>query len=703
MPKISKEFYTNREVSWLEFNERVLDEARDKQNPLYERARFLSITQSNMDEWFQVRFASLYHLRHVDDKTDLTGMIPSDQLKLVAKLAGQQIKEQYQLLNNSIQPELAENGLSLVTADELVDAQRQELAAYFHSSVFPILTPMADDQTRPFPFLASESLNLVVKLEQDGESSLAIVQVPDILPRVIEIPESPNQYILLEELIKAFVGELFIGYHVKSASAFHVLRDMEMEVAADDDPNIDILAEVQQKLFERERGAIMRLVHERTMSKKVLERLAKALDIPESRIYAVNGPVELSYLSQLVKFGNDKTANFSKFDEYLDERMNDERIFEVIADHDVLMHHPYDSFKPVVNLIQQAAKDPEVLAIKMTLYRVSGNSPIIKALGEAARSGKQVTALVEVKARFDEENNVHWAQELERQGVHVIYGLKGLKVHAKVALIVRREGDDIKRYVHLGTGNYNDSTAHFYTDMGLLTTDVDLGMDVASVFNVLTGYSDPDYFNYLYMSPNVIRDALIERLQKAREAAKAGRKVKIRFKANSLSDRRIMDALFAASADGVPVEMVVRGIAMMKPQVPDVSESIAIHSIVGRLLEHSRIYIFEIDGVREVFLSSADLMTRNLSRRIELMFPILDKDLADRVTAIFDDLWKDNVKTRILQSDGTWARANRRNQESFNAQESFIADATKRQVEWQREKERLAAQAPTFEPLNQPS
>ncbi|MDR3190789.1 MAG: RNA degradosome polyphosphate kinase [Lactobacillaceae bacterium] len=693
------EQYTNREVSWLAFNERVLDEARDKNNPLYERAKFVGITQSNMDEWFQVRVASLFQLRHVKDKTDIVGLTAHEQLKLVSELAGKQTKEQYQVLNRMILPALADDGLNLVCAAELTEPQRQELAPFFSTSVFPILTPMADDKTRPFPFLATDSLNLAARLERDGEERLAIVQVPDILDRVIAIPEFPGQYILLEELISAFIADLFIGFTVKSVSSFHILRDMELDIADDEGPNM--LEEVQQKLFERERGAVIRLVHEKGMSKKVLNRLIDALDISTERVYAVNGPVDLSFLSSLVKFGQDKSAKFAPFEEYMDERLGDERIFKAISENDVLLHHPYDSFKPVVNLIQQAAKDENVLAIKMTLYRVSGNSPIIRALGEAARDGKQVTVLVEVKARFDEENNVHWAQELERQGVHVIYGLKGLKTHAKVALVVRREEDDIKRYVHLGTGNYNDVTAHFYTDMGLLTTDAEIGLDVASVFNVLTGYSDPDYFYHLYMSPDGIRDALIDRIKELRKAVKNGHQVKIRFKANSLSDTPVIDELIAASKDGVPVQLVIRGITMMKPGLVNVTENIEIHSLVGRLLEHSRIYIFELDGVREVFLSSADLMTRNLSHRIELMFPILSEELSERVVQVFDTIWNDNVKSRVLQSDDEWDRVNRRNTDSINAQEFFIAEAQAK-VKAQKQAQKQVDNQPKFEPMNHP-
>ncbi|MCM0582675.1 RNA degradosome polyphosphate kinase [Weissella diestrammenae] len=692
--------YINREVSWLAFNGRVLDEARDKTNPLYERAKFLGITQSNMDEWFQVRVASLFQLRHVKDKVDATGMTPHEQLKLVSKLAGEQINEQYHVLNRLIMPALKKDGLQLVLANELTVAQRQELLHYFQTSVLPILTPMADDQTRPFPFLATDTLNLAVKLRRKGQERFAIVQVPLILNRVIPIPESTNQYILLEELIKAFIEALFVGYSVEAVYHFHILRDMELDIADDEGPNL--LAEVQQKLFERERGAVIRLVHEKGMTKKILTRLIKALHVHEERVYSVSGPVDLGYLSELVKYGQNDAERFTPFKGFLDERLADERIFEAIDAGDILLHHPYDSFTPVVNLIHQAAKDPDVLAIKMTLYRVSGNSPIIAALSDAARAGKQVTTLVEVKARFDEENNVHWAQELERQGVHVIYGLKGLKTHAKIALVVRREGDDIKRYVHMGTGNYNDVTAHFYTDMGLLTTNAEIGLDVAAVFNVLTGYSDPDYFNHVYMSPDGIRDALVDQLQAVKKAHQNGQSVKVRLKTNSLSDLKMIDEIVATSQSGVPVEMIVRGISMVEPGVAGKTENLAIHSIVGRLLEHSRIYIFEIAGQQQVFLSSADLMSRNLDRRIELMFPILDEALAAQVVADFDLMWSDNVKTRVLQVDGTWKKVNRRNVAAIDAQEQLIQQSLERQKNQKRAYVDQLNNQTQFQPMNNP-
>jgi polyphosphate kinase len=615
-------------------------------------------------------------------------------------LAGQQIVAQYKVLNRQILPALSADGLNLVGADELTEAQRQELISYFMTSVFPILTPLADDQTRPFPFLATDSLNLAVRLEKGDTERFAIVQVPGILNRVIAIPESAGQYILLEELIKTFIEELFVDYEIKNVSTFHILRDMELDIADDEGPNL--LAEVQQKLFERERGAVIRLVYEKGMHKKALNRLVKVLGVPEERVYGVQGPADLGFLSDLVKFGTTATERFEPFVEYLDERLADERIFETIDEGDILLYHPYDSFTPVVNLIRQASKDPDVLAIKMTLYRVSGNSPIIKALSDAARAGKQVTALVEVKARFDEENNVHWAQELERQGVHVIYGLQGLKTHAKVALVVRREGDEIKRYVHMGTGNYNDATAHFYTDLGLMTTNAEIGLDVTTIFNILTGYSDPEYLNHVFMSPNGIRDALVDNLKEVQAAKKAGQNVKVRLKANSLSDMGMIEELVETAQAGVPIELIIRGITMVKPGLPDKTENLEVHSIVGRLLEHSRVYIFEIEGQRKVFLSSADLMSRNLDRRIELMFPILEEKLADRVVDDFDLMWSDNVKTRVLQPTGEWTKVNRRNHDALNAQLELLAASQRCTKQQEAEKERKLASQPKFQPINNP-
>lgn len=696
-------YYVNREISWLAFNNRVLEEARDTQNPLLERAKFLSITQKNMDEWFMVRVASLQQQVFVGhDRVDASGLLPKQQLKEISSAAGEQIRSQYQVLNRSIIPALKKHGFALQHSTDLNEDQIKFLKRFFDEELLPVLTPMAIDSTRPFPFLANDTLNIGVRLKKDDEKSekhIAVLQVPETSGRVISLPES-NQVILVEEVVQLFLDALFQGYTIKESTVFHILRDMELDVADDEDtPNI--LQEVQSKLQERERGRVIRVIVSANTSKTLMTKLIKALEVPDERVYDVNGAIDLTFIDAWLKLINAPSLEFSAFKGYEEQALAPDKMFDSIKKNDYLLHHPYDTFKPVVQFIQAAARDDDVLAIKMTLYRVSGNSPIIKALADAAQRGKQVTVLVEIKARFDEKNNVHWARELEQEGVHVVYGLRGLKVHAKVVLIVRREDDAIRRYVHLGTGNYNDVTANFYTDLGLFTSDSELGADVASIFNILTGYSDPLYFHQLHMSPDGIRDFIYDKITNEITNAKSGKTAGIKMKFNSLSDERMIRRLYEASEAGVPVELIVRGITMLRVGIPNVSENIAVHSIVGRFLEHSRIYSFDNDGDPEVYLSSADLMTRNLDRRVELFFPIRDHNLRQRVLTIFQTMWDDNVKTRILQPNGVFEKIDRRGLSAINAQEIFIAESLASQVEQQqREKEQHAQR--DFEPINNP-
>ncbi|MGB2575973.1 RNA degradosome polyphosphate kinase [Leuconostoc citreum] len=696
-------YYVNREISWLAFNDRVLEEARDTANPLFERANFLAITQKNMDEWFMVRVASLQQqvmLGH--DKVDAAGLTPKQQLDDVSAIAGQQIRDQYQVLTRSLLPALKREGLTLLKPEQLSKTQHNFLKHFFEQEILPVLTPMAVDSTRPFPFLANDTLNIGVRLKKSGEKSekyLAFLQVPETFTRVIALPEE-QQAILLEDVVQMFLAALFPGYTIKESMVFHILRDMELDVADDEDtPNI--LQEVQSKLQERERGRIIRVILSSTASKAFTAKLVKLLHVDEQRVYAVNGPIDLTFLNVWLKNNVNAQLKFLPFKGFNNPDLAPSRIFESIRAKDYLLHHPYDSFQSVLSFIQTAAQDDQVLAIKMTLYRVSGKSPIIKALGLAAQRGKQVTVLVEIKARFDEENNVHWARELEKQGVHVVYGLRGLKTHAKVTLIVRREEGDIRRYIHLGTGNYNDVTANFYTDLGLLTSDAELGADVASIFNILTGYSDPGYFHQLHMSPDGIREFIYEQINREIANAKAGKPAGIKMKFNSLSDERMVKHLYEASHAGVPIHLIVRGITILKVGVSDVSETISVHSIVGRFLEHSRIYSFENDGNPKVYLSSADLMTRNLDRRVELLFPLKDDKLRDKVLEIFETMWQDNVKTRVLQADGQYEKKDRRGVARLNAQETFI-EAAVRQTDQELKQQKLTEMTQRFEPLNNP-
>ncbi|MCT3058200.1 RNA degradosome polyphosphate kinase [Leuconostoc citreum] len=696
-------YYVNREISWLAFNDRVLEEARDTANPLFERANFLAITQKNMDEWFMVRVASLQQqvmLGH--DKVDAAGLTPKQQLDDVSAIAGQQIRDQYQVLTRSLLPALKREGLTLLKPEQLSKTQHNFLKHFFEQEILPVLTPMAVDSTRPFPFLANDTLNIGVRLKKSGEKSekyLAFLQVPETFTRVIALPEE-QQAILLEDVVQMFLAALFPGYTIKESMVFHILRDMELDVADDEDtPNI--LQEVQSKLQERERGRIIRVILSSTASKAFTAKLVKLLHVDEQRVYAVNGPIDLTFLNVWLKNNVNAQLKFLPFKGFNSPDLAPSRIFESIRAKDYLLHHPYDSFQSVLSFIQTAAQDDQVLAIKMTLYRVSGKSPIIKALGLAAQRGKQVTVLVEIKARFDEENNVHWARELEKQGVHVVYGLRGLKTHAKVTLIVRREEGDIRRYIHLGTGNYNDVTANFYTDLGLLTSDAELGADVASIFNILTGYSDPGYFHQLHMSPDGIREFIYEQINREIANAKAGKPAGIKMKFNSLSDERMVKHLYEASHAGVPIHLIVRGITILKVGISDVSETISVHSIVGRFLEHSRIYSFENDGNPKVYLSSADLMTRNLDRRVELLFPLKDDKLRDKVLEIFETMWQDNVKTRVLQADGQYEKKDRRGVARLNAQETFI-EAAVRQTDQELKQQKLTEMTQRFEPLNNP-
>ncbi|WP_056975469.1 RNA degradosome polyphosphate kinase [Lacticaseibacillus sharpeae] len=678
-PFADPKFYTNRELSWISFNDRVLDEARDKANPLLERVRFLAITQSNLDEFFNVRVASLRKLVSVGyGKADAAGMSPNEQLNAIAEAVHKMVDKQYSTLSRSLMPALAKIGINVHQPSELTGEQLDFVDDYFHQELYPILTPLAVDVSRPFPFIGDHTMNLALRLERpsdkDDKRNFATVQIPDSMPRVIRLPGTGDDFVLLEDVVRQYVGELFVGARIRESAMFRVTRDMGLDV--DEEDTSDLMKEIQQQLKKRERGRVMRLEVESDMSKSLERYLVKHMDIDTRDVYPINGPIDLQYLSKLVKSVAPRPDQFyPEAQPFLAPQFKDESIFHLIKQHDLFLHLPYDSFTPVVEFIRQAATDPKVLAVKMTLYRVSSKSPIIKYLKQAADNGKQVTVLVELKARFDEENNVHWAKELERAGCHVIYGLVGLKTHCKIALVVRREEDGMRRYMHMATGNYNDVTARFYTDMGLFTCNPEIGADASNIFNMLSGFSEPPYFHKLVISPDGIRDFLSDRIDDEIKAAKAGRPAEIHMKMNSLSDPHMIRKLYAAGAAGVKVELIVRGICDLKVGIPHVSTNIEVHSIVGRYLEHSRIYAFYADGEHQVFLSSADLMTRNLSRRVEILFPILQEDIRQQVRSIFNLMWDDNAKTRELQPDDTWKRSERRGRTVFNVQDYFVEHA----------------------------
>lgn len=710
-------YYTNRELSWLAFNDRVLEEARDPHDPLLERVRFLAITQSNLDEFFNVRVASLRKMVAVDyDVPDAAGMNPQQQLAAIAEAAHAMVDKQYTTWSRSLQPKLAEQGINLLTTDQLNDKQRDYIDDYFHQELYPVLTPMGVDPTRPFPFLGNNSLNLALRVQRPEDNdkpdkeeksrSLAMLQIPSVFPRVLRLPAGANDFILLEDVVREFAGELFVGATIRETAMFRVTRDMDLDVAEEDAS--DLMKEIQSQLKKRQRGKAMRLEIDANMSKFLRKRLLKGLDMKdEADLYEIRGPIDLTMLNKLVKqvVGHDD-LQYPPFKPYLDQHLIDGTLFAQIADHDIFVQHPYDSFQPVIEFIHQAAIDPQVLAVKMTLYRVSSKSPIISYLKQAAENGKQVTVLVELKARFDEENNVHWAQELERAGCHVIYGLVGLKTHCKLALVVRREEDGIRRYMHMATGNYNDVTARVYTDMGLFTANQEMGADASNIFNMLSGFSEPAYFHKLVIAPLGIREFLMEHIETEIAHAKAGRHAEIRMKMNSLSDAEMITALYAASAAGVKIDLLIRGICNLKVGIPGVSENITVHSIVGRFLEHSRIYYFYADGEEQLYLSSADLMKRNLSRRVELLFPILSEAINTEILRIFNLLWEDNVKTRVLQPDNTWARVDLRGVTKLNAQATFLAAAEakeRHQAHAEEEESETPQETHRFIPMKAPS
>lgn len=675
-------YYVNRELSWIEFDERVLGEARDKTNPLLERVKFLSITASNLDEFFMVRVASLIDMLHADySKKDIAGMTVKEQLEKISIATHELVDTQYSTLMRSLIPQLEVEGIHIITGhDTLSDKQQEFVDKYFLDEVYPVLTPMAVDASRPFPLVRNKSLNigaLISKKDEDKEE-FATVQVPGMLPRLIEIPtEDKRTFILLEEIIERNIPKLFLNYDVVCAYPYRIMRNADF--AIDEDEAEDLLKEIEKQIRKRQWGEAIRLEVSDDIDKKLLKVLRKELGIDEDAIYKINGPIDLTFLMKLYGIeGFDHLKSPKHTPQIVPEIEDGEDIFSCIRKQDILMHHPYQTFTPVIDFVKSAAKDPEVLAIKQTLYRVSGNSPIVAALEEAAMNGKQVTVLVELKARFDEENNIVWARKLEKAGCHVIYGLVGLKTHCKITLVVRREEDGIRRYVHLGTGNYNDSTAKLYTDLGLLTCAQEIGEDATAVFNMLSGYSEPKSWNRLAVAPLWLKDKFLHLIDREAQNAREGKKSHIIAKINSLCDRDVIEHLYEASRAGVKIELIIRGICCLKAGVEGVSENISVRSIVGDYLEHSRVFYFENAGKNEVYCASSDWMPRNLERRVEIMFPILDEKLKDRVIGILDVLLADTIKARVEISDGTYERIDKRGKELICAQDYFCKDAIKR-------------------------
>ena len=651
-------FY-NRELSWLGFNYRVLSEARDKNIPLMERLKFLSITASNLDEFFMIRVASLKDMVHAKyTKKDIAGLTPKEQLEIISTGTHELVEKQYNTYNRSFLPALKHNGLTIVTQYEALNAEQAEYVdRYFMREVYPVLTPMAVDSSRPFPLIRNKSLNIAALLmdkKRKDTIDFATVQVPSVLPRIVTIPsekEGETCIILLEQIIEKNIQKLFLNYKVLDATPYRVMRNADLTI--DEDEAADLLIEIERQLKKRQWGEAIRLEVEQGIDKRLLKILKKELQIQQEDIFTIRGPLDLTFLMKV--YGMDGFDHL-KEEPYIPQPPKgldmDGDLFEQIRQKDILLHHPYETFDPVVNFVRLAAKDPDVLAIKQTLYRVSSNSPIIASLAQAAENGKQVTVLVELKARFDEENNIVWARKLEKAGCHVIYGLVGLKTHSKITLVVRREEEGIRRYVHLGTGNYNDSTAKLYTDMGMFTCKRAYGEDATAVFNMLSGYSEPLSWNKLALAPTWLRTRFVELINRERDYAAMGKPARIVAKMNSLCDVGIINALYEASAAGVQIELIIRGICCLKQGVPGMSETIQVRSIVGTFLEHSRIFYFENDGSPEIYMGSADWMPRNLDKRVEILFPVEDPDLKKEIVHILHTQLADNTKAHLLQPDG---------------------------------------------------
>ncbi len=670
-------------MSWLKFDHRVLNEARDKTIPLLERLKFVSITSSNLDEFFMVRVASLKDMVHAGyKKTDIAGMTAQEQLEAINKDTRALVELQYSTYNRSLVPLLSNHGIEILgTHEELNQEQKEYVDHYFQENVYPVLTPMAVDASRPFPLIQNKSLNIAALLskkdEKKGETEFATVQVPSVLSRIVQIPsakEGVKTFLLLEQIIERNIQQLFLNYNVLCAYPYRIMRNADLSI--DEDEAEDLLQEIQKQLKKRQWGEVIRLEVEEKIDKRLLQILKQDLHIAQEDIFKIGGPLDLTFLMKMYGL---EGADDLRYAPYKPQRVPQitpgEDIFAVIRKGDVLLHHPYQTFDPVVDFIRQASVDPNVLAIKQTLYRVSGNSPIIASLAQAAENGKQVSVLVELKARFDEENNIVWAKKLEKAGCHVIYGLVGLKTHSKIALVVRREEDGIRRYVHLGTGNYNDSTAKLYTDLGIFTCSEAIGEDATAVFNMLSGYSEPLSWNKLVVAPIWLRKRFLKLIKREMKHAQEGKESFIKAKMNSLCDRDVIAALYEASAAGVKIELVVRGICCLKTGIPGISENITVHSIVGNFLEHSRIFWFHNDGQEEIYMGSADWMPRNLDRRVEIMFPVEDEQLMDQVRHVLETQLADNTKAHILKPDGTYEKVDKRGKKLVDSQQQFCEEA----------------------------
>jgi polyphosphate kinase len=661
--------YLNRELSWIEFNRRVLEEALDARAPLLERVKFLAIFASNLDEFFMIRVSGIkQQIAARVSRQSPDGLTPSEQLKAVREALLPLLEQERRLLLKDLMPNLREQGINVLNIGDLSQAQRAWVADYFRRQIFPVLTPLAFDSSRPFPFISNLSLNLAVVIQDRTQGALfARIKVPEVLPRLIALPAelcapagdlpSGRQYcfVWLEQIIAAHLDSLFPGMEVVEAYPFRVTRNADMEI--EEDEADDLLSTIEESVRQRRFGEVVRLAVDSAMPERISSLLLKNLKIGPDDLYTVRGPLGLADLMALLKIDRPDLKDPPHLPAVPAALRGDGTIFDIIRKGDVLLHHPYHSFAPVIDFIQAAADDPQVLAIKQTLYRVGSNSPIVHALMHARAQGKQVTAVVELKARFDEENNIIWARAMERAGVHVVYGLVGVKVHAKLALVVRQERDGIRSYVHLGTGNYNAATARIYTDLGLLTCRPDIAADVVDLFNRLTAYSRQATYRKLLVAPTSMRSGLLERVARETERQRAFGDGRLIFKTNALVDPQMIEALYAASQAGVQIDLIVRGMCSLRPGVPGISDNIRVRSIVGPFLEHSRIYYFYNGGDEELYVGSADLMERNLDRRVEELYPIEDPPLLRYVRDhLLEAYIADNTRARVLNADGTYTR-----------------------------------------------
>ena len=685
--------YFNRELSWLEFNNRILFESRDTKNPLLERLKFLSITASNMDEFYIVRVASLRDLLSVKyDELDISGRTVKQQLSEIDDKARAQMALMYSTYTRSLVPSLKNHNILISDYRDLDDHAKEVCDDYFRSTLYPILTPMAVDASRPFPLIYNRQLNLCVLIDEteeerearlakqekkgkviDPEFRFATLQVPTVVPRLFEMHLSTGVcFVPIEGIIQANLSSLFIGSSVLASGFYRVMRNADLDI--DEDEAEDLLKEIEEQVRKRRFGEIIRMEVNDDLDPRLLKLLTSSLKISKKDVFSVGGPIDLTFLMKVVgKISDDfpdlcyhsfRPAKPKMFPEGVN-------IFDAIRAKDRLVHHPYESFDPVVEFVRQAAEDPNVLAIKQTLYRVSSSSPIIKSLAEAAQNGKQVMVLVELKARFDEENNINWAKMLEKAGCHVIYGLVGLKTHSKITLVVRNEEDGIRRYLHLATGNYNDITARIYTDIGLFTASETFGVDASEFFNTLSGFSEPPEWKRLIPAPTKMKNYFLEKISQEAKNARKGEKSRIIAKMNSLVDANIIDALYDASCAGVKIDLIVRGICCLRPGVQGLSENITVRSITGRFLEHSRIYYFYNEGQEDIYLSSADWMPRNLIRRVELLFPVEDPDCKARVMEVLDVELEDTVRSHFLDSDGSYHKLDLRGKKKLDSQEEL--------------------------------